>query len=72
MHQKVFGDWCELNFTNGVPDAALVDLRQDYEHIGMTDEARSAKIARQAGIADCRAVTFIPSAIVQHAFWKRF
>src|SRR5215831_3923672 len=33
IHQGLFGDWCELNFKEGVPEDATVDLERDYDRI---------------------------------------
>ena len=72
LQQQQFGDWCELNFKDGVPDDALVDLRQDYDNLDAMQEARSAAVAARAGIADHRAITFIPSVIATYSkFWRR-
>jgi hypothetical protein len=60
-----------LNFKDGIPEAAAKDLQQDYNAIDALDEARSAAVARGAGISDHRAVTFIPSVIAEFdRFWK--
>jgi Fe-S-cluster containining protein len=72
IHEGVFGDWCELNFRQGIPDGALGDLQQDYNRIDELQEARSAAIARRAALSDHRAVTLIPSVIAEYEnFWKR-
>ena len=48
-----------------------VDFRQDYDRIDAVQEARSARVARQAGLDNPRAITFIPSIIVEYdKFWK--
>jgi Fe-S-cluster containining protein len=71
--RQLFGDWCELNFKDGVPETALTDLQCDYDSLDVSDESRSAAVARQAGIADHGAITFIPTVIAKYAeFWKRF
>jgi len=67
----LFGDWCELNFEEGVPTEARPDLQLDYSAIDAVDEARSGIVAQQAGFVDHRAVTFIPSVIAEYdTFWK--
>jgi hypothetical protein len=72
IHEGLFGDWCELNFKQGVPDAALADLQQDYNRIDEFQEGRSAAVARKAGLPDHRAVTLIPSVIAEYeSFWKQ-
>ena len=72
LQDGLFGDWCELNFKDGVPEKALTDLKQDYNHIDQLQETKSAAVARQAGISDHRAVTLIPSVIAEYgSFWKQ-
>jgi hypothetical protein len=72
IREGLFGDWCELNFTDGVPEAAQADLRQDYNRIGESEEARSAEIAERGGLPAARAVTFIPSVVADFdVVWKR-
>jgi len=71
VNEGLFGDWCELNFVEGVPDSAMRDLKLDYNRIDASEETRSAAIARQSGLPDPRAVTFIPSVIAEFdRFWK--
>ena len=65
----LFGDWCELNFETGLPETASSDFVLDYDAINAGEETRSTEIARRAGFADPRAVTFIPSAIVERRFY---
>jgi hypothetical protein len=73
VQEGLFGDWCELNFTEGIPEKVLTDLEQDYNHIDLLQETRSAGVAQQAGISDHRVVTFIPSVIAEYeSYWKRF
>src|SRR4030095_1597401 len=68
----LFSDWCELNFVDGGPETALEDLKQDYDSINSSEEARSAVVAQRAGLHDDRAITFIPSVISEYeAFWKK-
>jgi Fe-S-cluster containining protein len=70
-HDGLFGDWCELNFKAGVPEAAIADLQQDYDGIDQFQEARSAGVARRTGISDRRTVTFVPSVIADYEdFWR--
>src|SRR5262245_31427593 len=65
----VFGDWCDLNFTHGIPGAAIEDLRLDYDALDAREEMRSAEIAVRARMSDIRAVTFIPSVIADFNYW---
>ena len=72
IQEGLFGDWCELNFKEGIPQTALADLQQDYDGIDQLEEMRSAAIARRAALSDHRAVTFIPSVIAEYEnFWKQ-
>jgi Fe-S-cluster containining protein len=71
IHQGLFGDWCELNFKEGIPVGAMIDFQQDYDRIDAIQEALSARVARQAALDNPRAITFIPSVIVEYdKFWK--
>ncbi len=73
IRQGLFGDWCELNFKDGIPQSALAELEQDYDRLDELQESQSSDVARRAELSDPRAVTFIPSVIVEHeSFWKRF
>ena len=73
VREGPFGDWCELNFKEGLPESALADLEQDYDRIDEIQESESAVVARRAKIPDARAVTFIPSVIAEYeSFWKRW
>jgi Fe-S-cluster containining protein len=72
VNDGLFGDWCDLNFKEGLSETAKADLKQDYNHIGEIQETRSAAAAHRAGISDCSTVTFIPSVIAEYEnFWKR-
>ncbi len=71
VREGLFGDWCELNFKDGIAEAAAKDLPEDYNAIDAFDETRSVAVAQCAGISDHRAVTFIPSVIAEFdRFWK--
>jgi Fe-S-cluster containining protein len=63
VRDGLFGDWCELNFKDGVSDSAKADLQQDYDAIAAADERRSAEAAETMNLSDHRLVTFIPSVI---------
>jgi hypothetical protein len=68
----LFGDWCELNFKDGVSSEATADLARDYDEIGALQDARSAAAAHRAGLSDPNAVTFIASVIAEYdRFWKK-
>jgi Fe-S-cluster containining protein len=38
VHDGLFGDWCELNFTEGVSKEAMTDLQLDYDAINDATE----------------------------------
>ena len=70
-HEGPFGDWCELNFTNGIPEDTAKDLQQDYSAIDASDEIHSTGVARRVRLPDHRVVTFIPTVIAEFdSFWK--
>src|SRR5262249_13671241 len=56
VREGLFGDWCELNFKEGVPKTVLTDLEQDYDRIGAIEESRCAAVAREMRLPDHRAV----------------
>jgi len=73
VRDGLFGDWCELNFEDGFPDAARQDFELDYDRINAREESESAAVASRAGLDNPRAITFIPSVIAEHEnFWKKF
>jgi Fe-S-cluster containining protein len=68
----LFADWCELNFTDGVSEAANADLTQDYDSIDSNDERQSQAVARRLGLPARRTVTFIASVVAEfESYWKR-
>lgn len=72
LHDGLFGDWCELNFTDGVPDAALADLTLDYCRLQETEQL-ATEILSETALNDCRAdvTVFIPSIVADFdSFWK--
>jgi Fe-S-cluster containining protein len=69
--EGAFGDWCELNFKEGIPEKAAAEIALNYNEIDSVQEARSSEIARHAGLPDSDALTFIPSVIAEfESFWK--
>jgi len=73
IREGLFGDWCELNFKDGLPESAVADLEQDYDRIDEAQEAQSAVVARRANLPDPRVVTLIPSVIAEYeSFWKQW
>src|SRR5262245_25530447 len=68
----LFGDWCELNFTNGVPSDAVENLCQDYYEIQEVEERCSESLSQARwGKRQSRLTTFIPSLVVEYeTFWR--
>jgi Fe-S-cluster containining protein len=57
VRDGLFGDWCELNFTAGIPKEAMADLQLDYDAINEAGENTGD-------------VTFIASVVAQYReFW---
>ncbi len=72
IHDGLFGDWCELNFTSGVPDSALRDLEPDYYGMQEIEHAAAESISQSLRRGNPSEITvFIPSLIVEFdRFWK--
>jgi len=68
----LFGDWCELNFTSGVPADAIDDLKLDYYHMQEVERAAIESISKSwFGKKLSETTVFIPSLIVEfERFWK--
>lgn len=68
----LFGDWCELNFTSGVPDKAHDVLRRDYYALQQLEEAATAEASRALwGVSLRRATIFIPSLVsALDEYWR--
>lgn len=67
-----FGDWCELNFTEGIPDEARRDLALDYGGLQEMEDRLGERLAvevlgkRAAGIT-----VFLPSVVAEFEnFWR--
>jgi Fe-S-cluster containining protein len=59
VRDGLFGDWCELNFTDGVSKEAMADLKLDYDAINDAAENTGE-------------VTFIASVVAQYEkFWRK-
>ena len=72
-HDGLFGDWCELNFVQGVPPEALADLSRDYYQMEEI-ERRTCERLSESLLAKRRSglTVFIPSLIVEfEGFWKK-
>ncbi len=73
VRDGIFGDWCELNFVEGLTEQALNDLRLD--HCGIrTAELSTAQVLMRILPAGrtAEATIFIPTLIVDYeCFWQR-
>jgi len=67
----LFGEWCELNFTDGVSEQAQEDLLWDYYGLQQTERTSTADLSELLIGERQEAVTiFIPSLIVEYErFW---
>jgi len=70
--EGLFGDWCELNFTEGVKGALTDELALDYGGMQGTEDALSRHLAGLIlGSPADNVAVFIPSVIVEfEGFWK--
>ena len=59
-----FGDWCELNFTGGVPEPAIEILRRDYDTLQRLEEEATAEASElPLGRRLAWVTVFIPSVV---------
>ncbi len=72
LHDGLFGDWCELNFKNGVTPKLKEDLRLDYYEIQAIEQEATGFLSQCLLAHRQEAVTlFIPSIVAAFdAFWK--
>jgi Fe-S-cluster containining protein len=68
----LFGDWCELNFTSGVPEEIRKDLRQDYYELQNIEDI-ATQVLSEAILNErhTQLTVFIPSVIAGFEFWER-
>ncbi len=68
-----FGDWCELNFTNGVPSEAMNDLKHDYYEMQEVEQIATEILSDALLGEDRRDVTvFIVSIVADFEdYWRR-
>lgn len=71
LSDGLFGDWCELNFREGVSAEMERDLALDYYEIEATGSALSEALAQHVlGIGRSDARLFIPSIVAGYAdYW---
>jgi Fe-S-cluster containining protein len=68
----LFGDWCELNFKEGIPPDVSIDLRLDYYEIrAIEQEAAEHLSCCLLGQQQAEATVFLPSIPATFEnFWK--
>jgi Fe-S-cluster containining protein len=59
----LFGDWCELNFTTGVPESALKDLAYDYCELQNVEDVAAGVVAEEVGRKWQRTTVFMASIV---------
>ncbi len=72
IRDGIFGDWCELNFVDGLPEQALNDLRLDYCGLREAELSSAEVLSRLVpGGRAAEATIFIPSLVVDYErFWE--
>jgi len=70
----LFGDWCELNFGQGLPPGIEEILIRDYYAIQAAEDTSNEVMADLLlGRRDPEVTVFIPSVITEHfSLWERF
>ncbi len=73
IRDGLFGDWCELNFTGGVPQEALRDLERDYIEVQQCEDDLTESLTQRFLRKKLRRATiFIPSLIVEFEnYWRK-
>ncbi len=73
IRDGLFGDWCELNFTGGVPQEALRDLERDYVEVQQCEDDLTESLTQRFLRKKLRRATiFIPSLIVEFEnYWRK-
>ncbi len=73
VNDGLFGDWCELNFTGGVPREALKDLENDYYGLQEVEQIATEILSDELFKERRRdATVFIASIIADFEdYWKR-
>jgi len=74
LHDGVFGDWCELNFKQGVPSELAEDLRLDYYQLQEVEEEVTAHLSSLLlGNRQKEVTVFLPSVIASFdTFWIKY
>jgi hypothetical protein len=64
INDGLFGDWCELNFKEGVSAELAEDLRLDYYEIQTIEQEVTGHLSQYFGASPQKEATlFIPSVI---------
>jgi Fe-S-cluster containining protein len=74
LHDGVFGDWCELNFKEGVPSERVDGLRMDYYELQRVEQEATAYLSSFLLASREEEVTvFLPSVIASFdTFWAKW
>jgi Fe-S-cluster containining protein len=69
-----FGDWCELNFTDGIPGDARRDLALDYAGLQEMEDSLGERIAVEVlGRQGAGITVFLPSVAAEfESFWRMY
>ncbi len=69
----LFGDWCELNFADGVPAEVQPDLKRDYYELQNIEEIATEVVSEAVlGERQRQLTVFIPSiAAAFESFWRK-
>jgi Fe-S-cluster containining protein len=70
-HDGLFGYWCELNFTEGVPPASLKELECDYYGLQNVEEVATEIVSEEVtGLKRRQLTVYIPSIVAEfESFW---
>ncbi len=70
----LFGDWCELNFKEGISPAMAEDLRLDYYELQAIEQEVTANLSHHLlGSRHERVTVFLPSVIAAFdSFWIKW
>ena len=73
-HDGVFGDWCELNFKEGVSSGMEEHLRLDYYELQEVEQEATAYLSSLLlGSRQEEATVFLPSVIASFdTFWIKW
>ncbi len=74
IHDGVFGDWCELNFKEGVSSELAADFRLDYHELQAVEQEVTAHLSSLLlGSRQEEVTAFLPSVIASFdTFWIKW